>query len=64
MFTLQGTSQLVRELRDRALDAAFLLAPVDDDALAFERVFEIELVVAVPKDHPRTCSPFSRSTTS
>jgi LysR family transcriptional regulator, benzoate and cis,cis-muconate-responsive activator of ben and cat genes len=52
MFTLQETLQQVRELRDGALDAAFLLAPVDDDALAFERVLEIELVVAVPTDHP------------
>jgi DNA-binding transcriptional LysR family regulator len=51
MFTLQETQQ-VRELRDGALDAAFLLALVDDDALAFERVLEIELVVAVPMDHP------------
>ena len=61
MFTPQETLQLVRELRDGALNAAFLLAPVDDDdALAFERVLEKELVVAVPMDHPRTCKPSSR----
>lgn len=52
MFTLQQTLQQVRELRDGALDAGFLLAPVDDGTLASERILEIELVAAVPADHP------------
>ncbi|MBA2711956.1 MAG: LysR family transcriptional regulator [Rubrobacteraceae bacterium] len=51
MFTLQQTLQQVRELRDGKLDVGFLLAPLDDDALAFEHVLKIELVVALPEDH-------------
>lgn len=52
MFTLQQTLQQVRELRDGKLDVGFLLTPVDDDDLMLERVLEIELVVALPEDHP------------
>lgn len=52
MFTLQQTLQQVQELREGRLDAGFLLAPVVDDALATRRVLDIELVAALPEDHP------------
>lgn len=51
-FTLQQTLQQVRAVRDGTLDIGFMLAPVEDDALASERVLRIELVAAVPADHP------------
>jgi DNA-binding transcriptional LysR family regulator len=51
-FLLQHTLQLVGRLRDGALDVGFLLLPVDDDALAFEHVLRIEIVAAIPEDHP------------
>jgi DNA-binding transcriptional LysR family regulator len=51
-LTLQETLQQVDALRDGTLDVGFLLAPFDSDALALERVLSIELVVAVPTDHP------------
>jgi len=51
-LTLQETLQQVGVLRDGTLDVRFLLAPFDSDALALERVLSIELVVAVPTDHP------------
>lgn len=52
MFTLQQTLQQVEELRSGALDVAFLLSPVHEDALATERVLDIELVAALPENHP------------
>ena len=51
-LTLQETLQQVDRLRDGTLDVGFLLAPFDSDALALERVLSIEIVVAVPKEHP------------
>ena len=51
MFTLQQTLQQIDELKNGSLDAGFLLAPVDDDELEFERVLDIELVAAVPEEH-------------
>ncbi|MCA1715469.1 MAG: LysR family transcriptional regulator [Actinobacteria bacterium] len=51
-FLLQHTLQLVSRLRNGALDVGFLLLPVDDDALAHEHVLSIEIVAAIPEDHP------------
>jgi DNA-binding transcriptional LysR family regulator len=51
-FLLQHTLQLVGRLRNGALDVGFLLLPVDDDALAHEHVLRIEIVAAMPEDHP------------
>lgn len=51
-FLLQHTLQLVSRLRNGALDVGFLLLPVDDDALAHEHVLRIEIVAAIPEDHP------------
>lgn len=53
MFTLQQTWQQVTELRNGDLDMAFLLAPVsDDEGLECERVLRIEMVAALPEEHP------------
>lgn len=52
MFTLQQTLHQIDELREGRLDAGFLLAPVSDGALASRRVLDIELVAALPADHP------------
>ncbi len=52
MFLLQQTLWQVNELRNGALDVSFLLLPIDDDALALERVLGIELVAALPEGHP------------
>jgi DNA-binding transcriptional LysR family regulator len=57
MFTLQQTLQQIGELRDGKLDVGFLLAPVDDDVLELEHVLNIELVVAIPRDHPLAAQP-------
>lgn len=57
MFTLQQTLQQIGELRDGRLDVGFLLAPVDDEALEFEHVLSIELVAAIPQDHPLAARP-------
>ncbi len=57
MFTLQQTLQQIGELRDGTLDVGFLLLPVDDEALEFERVLNIELVAAIPQDHPLALQP-------
>jgi DNA-binding transcriptional LysR family regulator len=57
MFTLQQTLQQIGELRDGRLDVGFLLAPVDDEALEFEHVLSIELVAAIPQDHPLAGRP-------
>jgi DNA-binding transcriptional LysR family regulator len=51
-LTLQETLHQVDALRDGTLDVGFLLAPFDSEHLALERVLGIELVVAVPTDHP------------
>ena len=51
-FLLQHTLQLVARLRDGTLDVGFLLLPVDDDTLAHEHVLRIEIVAAIPEDHP------------
>ena len=51
-FTLQETLQQIDELRRGNLDAGFLLAPVVDDDLDSERVLDIELVAAIPEEHP------------
>lgn len=52
MFTLQQTLQQVDSLRGGTLDIGFMLAPVEDEALESERVLDIELVAALPVDHP------------
>lgn len=57
MFTLQQTLQQIGELRDGKLDVGFLLAPVEDEALEVEHVLHIELVVAMPQDHPLAAQP-------
>ena len=54
MFLLQQTPRQVSGLRNGTLDVGFLLLPVDDDALALERVLSIELVAALPEGHPLT----------
>jgi DNA-binding transcriptional LysR family regulator len=54
MFLLQQTPRQVSGLRNGTLDVGFLLLPVDDDALALERVLRIELVAALPEGHPLT----------
>jgi len=51
-FLLQHTLQLVGRLHDGTLDVGFLLLPVDDDTLAYEHVLRIEIVAAMPEDHP------------
>jgi DNA-binding transcriptional LysR family regulator len=51
-FLLQHTLQLVGRLRNGELDVGFLLLPVDDDALAYQHVLRIEIVAAIPEDHP------------
>jgi len=51
-FLLQHTLQLVSRLRNGALDVGFLLLPVDDDALEHEHVLSIEIVAAIPENHP------------
>lgn len=51
-FTLQQTLQQIDGLRGGTLDIGFMLAPVEDEALASERVLDIELVAAIPADHP------------
>jgi DNA-binding transcriptional LysR family regulator len=53
-FTLQHTAQQVGELRDGRLDVGFVLLPVEDEALDFEYVLQIELVAALPENHPLT----------
>src|SRR5215210_5488676 len=56
-FTLQQTLQQVSALLDGTLDVGFTLAPFEADALASERVLGIELVAAVPTDHPLAALP-------
>jgi DNA-binding transcriptional LysR family regulator len=51
-FLLQQTLWQVSELRNGELDVGFLLLPIDEDALALERVLGIELVAALPEGHP------------
>ena len=52
IFTLQETLQQVDKLRQGSLNAGFLLAPVHDKELESEHVLDIELVAAIPEDHP------------
>ena len=52
MFTLQETLQQIDGLKGGSLDAGFLLAPVGDEELDSEHVLNIELVAAVPENHP------------
>lgn len=52
IFTLQETLQQVDKLRGGALDAGFLLAPVEDEDLESQHVLDIELVAAIPEEHP------------
>ena len=56
MFTLQQTLQQIDGLKEGSLDAGFLLAPVDDEELDSEHVLDIELVAAVPENHPLAAS--------
>ena len=51
-FTLQETLQQVEKLRKGTLDVGFMLRPEEDEFLQTERVLNIELVAALPKDHP------------
>ncbi len=52
LFTLQDTLRQVSELRNGALDVSFLLLPFNGDTLEIERVLRIELLAALPEDHP------------
>lgn len=52
MFTLQQTLQQVEDLQKGSLDVAFLLSPVNNEALATQHVLDIELVAALPENHP------------
>jgi DNA-binding transcriptional LysR family regulator len=52
MFTLQQTLQQVDDLREGRLDVGFMLGPVDEEALESEHVLDIELVAALPEEHP------------
>lgn len=51
-FTLQETLQQTDKLHEGALDVGFMLRPEEDEALEVERVLDIELVAALPEDHP------------
>lgn len=52
MFTLQQTLQQTDDLCAGRLDVGFLLAPVENEALETEQVLRIEVVAAIPEDHP------------
>lgn len=56
LFTLQETLQQVDKLREGSLDAGFLLAPVADEELESQHVLDIELVAAIPEEHPLAAS--------
>lgn len=52
LLTLQQTLQQISELRRGTLDVGFLLLPVEEEALELEHVLRIELIAALPEDHP------------
>ena len=51
-FTLQETLQQIDKLHRGTLDVGFMLRPEEDGLLRIEHVLDIELVAALPKDHP------------
>ena len=51
-FTLQETLQQIDKLNRGTLDVGFMLRPEEDELLEIEHVLDIELVAALPEDHP------------
>jgi len=51
-FTLQETLQQIDKLHRGTLDVGFMLSPEADDVIQVEHVLDIELVVALPAEHP------------
>ncbi len=51
-FTLQETLQQIDKLRKGTLDVGFMLSPEEDDVVEVEHVLDIELVAALPAEHP------------
>ena len=54
-FTLQETLQQIDKLHRGTLDVGFMLRPERDDVLEVEHVLDIELVAALPAEHPLAC---------
>lgn len=52
LLTLQQTLQQISELRRGTLDVGFLLLPVEDDSLELEHALQLELLAALPREHP------------
>ncbi|MBA2441163.1 MAG: LysR family transcriptional regulator [Rubrobacter sp.] len=52
LLTIQQTLQQLSELRRGTLDLGFLLLPVEDDTLELEHTLSLELLAALPRDHP------------
>ncbi len=52
VLTLQETLGHARGLREGILDVSFLLLPIEDERLTMEPVLRIELVAALPEEHP------------
>jgi DNA-binding transcriptional LysR family regulator len=52
LLTLQQTLQQIDELRRGTLDLGFLLLPVEEETLELEHVLRIELIAALPENHP------------
>ena len=51
-FTLQETLQQIDKLHRGTIDVGFMLRPEQDDVLELEHVLDIELVAALPEEHP------------
>jgi DNA-binding transcriptional LysR family regulator len=51
-FTLQETLQQIDKLHGGTLDIGFMLRPEEDELLEIEHVLGIELMAALPVDHP------------
>ena len=51
-FTLQETLQQIDKLHRGTLDVGFMLRPEEDEVVEVEHVLDIELVAALPADHP------------
>jgi DNA-binding transcriptional LysR family regulator len=47
-----STVQQIEAIREGRIHAGFLVPPVDDPALAFERVIHQQIAVALPREHP------------
>jgi DNA-binding transcriptional LysR family regulator len=52
LLTLQQTLQQIGELKRGSLDLGFLLLPVEEETLELEHVLRIELIAALPEEHP------------